>query len=252
MLTHYPQEHELDLALAAELQAALLPDRCPTDCVHQVAATRNRMCGSVGGDFFDFIRLNQDQYAIVIGDVVGHGVQAALLMAKISGFLHTDLAVRARPSDTIKALNRMLISLGERVNSVLSCSIVYAVIDAPSGVGFFINAGHPRPFICDRNACSTLHIGPHNLLLGIEDFEPKEACHTFVPGQRMVLYTDGVTDAMNDQMERFGDQRLHEIISTHAENSAEQCADAIFAAIDSYRNGEAQTDDETVVVIDRV
>ncbi|MFA5863475.1 MAG: hypothetical protein WC975_02180 [Phycisphaerae bacterium] len=72
-------EEEQDLVLAAELQSALLPKQCPTHCEHQVTAAKNRMSGSVGGDFYDFIRINDDQIALVIGDMVGHGVRASLL-----------------------------------------------------------------------------------------------------------------------------------------------------------------------------
>ena len=67
-------EQEQDLALAAELQAALLPRACPSACPHHVAAARNRMCVGVGGDFYNFIRINEDQIALIIGDGVGHGV----------------------------------------------------------------------------------------------------------------------------------------------------------------------------------
>jgi len=101
-----------DLALAAELQAALLPSACPTDCVHQEAAARNRMCGRVGGDFYDFIRINEDQVAVVIGDVVGHGVRASLLMAKIMGHLRGKPADRNRPGELIADLNDTLFGPG--------------------------------------------------------------------------------------------------------------------------------------------
>ena len=242
----------LDLMLAAELQAALLPKACPTDCPHQVAAARNRMCGNVGGDFYDFIRLNDEQYAIVVGDVVGHGVRASLLMAKIMGYLRSESDARSRPSRAIDALNRMLIDLGERTNSTMTCSIFYAVIDAPSGVSFFVNAGHPRPFICDRHTCESMHVTPRNLLLGIEEFEPREACHTFTPGQRMVLFTDGIIDAADHNGERFGERRLHEVVNANADRSPDQCAEAVFQDVEQFRNGCEQIDDETIVVIDRV
>ncbi|MFP3937089.1 MAG: SpoIIE family protein phosphatase, partial [Phycisphaerae bacterium] len=78
-------ESDVELALAAELQAALLPRECPDDCPHQKAAARNRMSGAVGGDFYTFLRLHRDQIAILIGDVVGHGVHAALVMSQIMG-----------------------------------------------------------------------------------------------------------------------------------------------------------------------
>ena len=245
-------EHELDLALAADLQAALLPKSCPTDCEHHVAAARNRMCGSVGGDFHDFVHINRDQFAVIVGDVVGHGVRAALLMAQIMGFLRSEPSKRGRPGQVITELNRLLIELGDKTGSVMPCSLLYVVIDAPTGIGFFVNAGHPEPLLCDRRGCSTLHAGPHNLLLGIEEFEPEEGCHTFVPGERMVLYTDGVTDAADPEGHLFGSERLYEITRQCAGAEPGRCADAVFDAIDEFRRGAEQTDDESILVVDRI
>ena len=163
-------EQELDLALAADLQSALLPKRCPTDCPHHVAAARNRMCGNVGGDFYDFIRINDEQIALVIGDVVGHGVRASLVMAQIMGFLRSGPAGLSRPAQMVMQLNRMLLDLGNSIDWVLPCSLIYGVIDAPSGVGLFVNAAHPRPFVCDRNKAAYLRLGQTNILLGVDDF----------------------------------------------------------------------------------
>ena len=171
-----------DLALAAELQAALLPATCPPDCPHQQAAARNRMCGQVGGDFYDFIRINQDQVAIVIGDVVGHGVRASLLMAKIMGHLRSEPANRSRPAELIGDLNNMLLALGSRLGQVVLCSLFYAVIDLPSGAAFFVNAGHPRPFLHEKATHKITALGGQNILLGVQEFKPVEGCHTFAPG----------------------------------------------------------------------
>jgi sigma-B regulation protein RsbU (phosphoserine phosphatase) len=245
-------EEGLDLALAAELQAALLPKSCPMDCSHQAAAARYRMCRTIGGDFYDFIRINDDQVALVIGDVVGHGVRASLLMAQIMGFLRTDPPKRSRPGQVVKELNRMLIDLGERTSSVMTCTVLYAVIDSPTGMAFFVNAGHPRPDLCDRVKCMTMHLGPRNMLLGVQEFEPEEACLTFTPGQRLVLHTDGVTDAANPPGEHFGEPRLHELINRHFDSPPDQCAEAVFQAVEDFRAGAPQNDDETIVVVDRL
>ncbi|MFB3892259.1 MAG: PP2C family protein-serine/threonine phosphatase [Phycisphaerae bacterium] len=246
-------EHELDLALAAQLQAALLPKACPVDCVHQAAAARNRMCSTIGGDFHDFLRVNEDQVAILVGDVVGHGVRASLLMAQIMGFLRSLARDRlSRPTPVISDLNAMLIDLGERTGSVLSCSLFFAVIDAPTGVTFFVNAGHPRPLLFDRKQCQALPLGTKNMVLGVEPFAPEEDCITFTPGQRMVLYTDGVTDAANASGARFGEARLVEAINSHSDDGPDSCADAIFDAVAAFRGTRPQVDDETVVVIDRL
>lgn len=245
-------EEQLDLALAAELQAALLPSLHPPAYPHQKIAALNRMCGSVGGDFYDFIPIHGDQIAVVVGDVVGHGVRASLLMAKIMGTLRSDPTACSRPKQMIVTLNRMLLDLGDRIGTVVPCSVFYAVLDAPSGVSFFITAGHPMPFLCRPGQCAPLHLGPQNMLLGVEDYEPKEACHTFQPGERLILYTDGILDAMDPEGERFGDGRLGEVIQQNVHGSAEQCARSIFQSAEDFRRGTRQSDDETVVVIDRV
>ncbi len=245
-------EDELDLKLAAQLQAALLPDSCPLECEHQVAGARNRMCGSVGGDFYDFIYLNTDQSAIVIGDVVGHGVRAALLMAQIKGFLRSDTKDRSRPTRMVAALNDMLCHLGDQTDSIMSCSMLYMVFDAPSGVSIMCNCGHPRPFLCNREQCTSLHLGMHDILLGVEPFEPTEICHTFLPTERIVMYTDGISEAMDETREQFGEDRLRQLIRDNANSSPQQCADAVMASVETFRGQAAQSDDETIVVIDRV
>ena len=245
-------EEELDLALAAELQAALLPRECPTDCPHQVAAARNRMCGSVGGDFYDFISVNPEQIVVVVGDVVGHGVRASLMMAQIMGYLRSDAAHRSRPAAAVAALNRMLLDLGDRTGSVVPCSIFYALIDGPTGICFYVNAGHPRPFVCRRDTRSVHTLGSHDMLIGVEEgLVPEELCHTFAPNERLVLYTDGVADARNARGEEFGDERLRQVIGRTADCRTDQLADGVFKAIDLFRRDAPQLDDETIVVVDR-
>jgi phosphoserine phosphatase RsbU/P len=245
-------EEEQELALAAELQAALLPKQCPVPCDHQVTAARNRMCGSVGGDFYDFIRISDEQIALVIGDMVGHGVRASLLMANIMGWLRSESGKHSRPTGVVTALNRMLIDLGNRVGSPMPCSLFYIVIDQPTGLGLFVNAGHPRPFLCARDKCATFHLGERNMLLGVQEFEPVEGCNTFVQGQRLVLYTDGVLDAANAQGEHFGRERLGVVINRCHDQTPERLADAVFAEVERFRDGFRQIDDETIVVFDRV
>jgi len=245
-------KQELDLALAGELQAALLPKTCPTNCPHHVAAARNRMCAGVGGDFHDFLRINDEQIALLIGDVIGHGVRASLVMAQIMGFLRSEPDKLSRPAQTVAALNKMLIDLGNRIGSVLSCSLFYGVIDTPTGAGFFVNAGHPPPFICDPRKSEYLRLGHPDMLLGVKEFTPTEACHTFSPPERLVMFTDGIVEAANPAGEQFGKGRLHEVISEYLSVDPESCAVGLFRAVDEFRQDAEQTDDETIVVIDRV
>lgn len=247
-----PTDEQMDMILAAELQAALLPDSCPGECGHFRAAARNRMCGQVGGDFHDFIRVNEDQFVLVVGDVVGHGVRASLLMAQIMGHLRSGKDNLTRPAEMIRDLNRMLLDLGERIDGVTPCTLFYAAIDLPTGTGFFVNAGHPHPLLSHPATGRPAPLASHDLLLGVEEYQPAELCYRFVPGQRLVLYTDGVVDAVDPDRREFGQHRLHEAVASLADRDADGCADGVFEAVDRFRRGAPQRDDETVVVIDRL
>ncbi len=245
-------QQAFDLALAAELQAALLPQSCPTDCPNHVAAARNRMCAVVGGDFHNFIRVNEDQIAVVIGDVVGHGVRASLVMAQIMTMLRSEVVNLSRPAQVMTAVNNMLIELSEKTGSVLPCSLLYGVIDTPTGLGLFVNAGHPRPLIFRRDQSDPVQLGSGNILLGIEPFEPEEACYTFATGDRLVMFTDGITDATNPTGDHFGKARLLEAIEKCNSDDPQCCVDGVFCAVEEFRGGADQLDDETIVVIDRL
>ncbi|MDY7010981.1 MAG: PP2C family protein-serine/threonine phosphatase [Planctomycetota bacterium] len=245
-------EHELDLALASELQAALLPKACPHDCPHQVAAARNRMCFGVGGDFYDFLRLNEDQFALVIGDVVGHGVRASLVMAQIMGFFRSGRQKRSRPTEIISGLNEMLIELGDRIGAVVPCSIFYVVVDLPTGICFYINAGHHQPILCERTGGGVKPFGSASILLGVEEFDGEEMCHTFLPGERLVLYTDGIIETSAPDGEKFGLKRLRNLVSNSAGDTPDELADTALDALDEFRAGLVQEDDQTIVVVDRI
>lgn len=252
MAADMSQEHELDLLLAGELQRALLPRSCPSCWPHYKAAARSRMCASVGGDFHDFIHINPDQIAVVIGDAMGHGVRAALVMAQILGFLRLERERLPRPTQIISALNRMLIGLGERIDATVTCSLFYGVFDAPSGLAVFVNAGHPRPYLCDRRGGTANTIGSNDVLLGVEEFKPEEMCHTFESGERLVLYTDGVTDAGDSAQNRFGRGRLQRLICRNSAAGPEALAEALVAEVDEFRKDAPRIDDETIVVLDRM
>jgi sigma-B regulation protein RsbU (phosphoserine phosphatase) len=244
-------EKEFDLALAAELQAALLPAECPHDCRNYVAAARNRMCRLIGGDFYDFIRINDDQTVLVIGDVMGHGVRASLLMAQIMGYLRSRVPQLRRPGELVSAVNRMLLDLGERVGTVMLCSMFYALIDAPSSTCFYVNSGHPWPIIHRKDSGQITFMGSDGMLLGVEDFAPGELCCTFMPRDRLVMYTDGITEAPDGRGERFGGDRLRRIVSSSGQDSPVELAEAVFEAVDGFRRGAEITDDQTIVVVDR-
>jgi len=245
------EDNELDLALAAELQAGMLASRSCAMLRNHTAAVQHRMCGSIGGDFCDVIRINDDQAAVVIGDVMGHGVRACLLMARILWFLRSDPAVCSRPGQAVETLNRMLLDLGDRVGSSLPVTLFLATLDEPSGVSFFVNAGQPMPVIHRKNGVCPVCLCAQGVPLGLGDYRPREGCHSLEPGERMILFTDGILDAANPHGQRFGDRRLAAAIARHADDEADPCARGIMQAVEDFRHGARQSDDETLIVIDR-
>jgi len=246
------QDDQQELALAAELQAALLPKAVPHDFPHLQAAARNAMCRHIGGDFYDFVRINEDQLGVVVGDVIGHGVQASLVMAQIMGFLRSEPSKRSRPQQVVDQLNRMLLDLGDKTNTQVLCTLIYGVIDAPSGIGLFVNAGHPAPLVCTATTCAAMCGEGANLLLGVEPYPYSEICRTFVPGERLILYTDGLLDARNAEGEFFCIDRLLDVVRQHLRSDPRNCAEAVFRSVAAFRSRQPQVDDETIVVIDRV
>lgn len=241
---------QYSLTLAGEAQRAMLPSGRPTGWAHFGVTARNRMCDNVGGDFYDFARINESQVAVFIGDVMGHDVRAALLMAQILGFLRSER--RSQTAQVVSDLNRELLALGDKLGTPLTCSLFYALFDVHSNSVFFANAGHPSPYLYDPQTGATGLLDSNEMLLGVQGFETVEMCQTFGPGARMVLYTDGILDACNIGGERFGSKRLEEAIRKHTTQEPDAFADRIMAEVSEFRQGVPQVDDESIVIVDRL
>ncbi len=236
-----------DLALARAVQQALLPRECPR-CVGATFAARYRPAEHVGGDFYDFTHLGIDQIGLIIGDAIGHGIHSALVMALLLGHLRANRPQRLRPAQIIAEVNGLLVELGESTGEILLCSLFYGVLDIPSRVLFYVDAGHPPPLCCRGERVSPLV--SNALLLGAEQFGAEEQCHQFEPGDRLVLYTDGVTETRDSQGQLYSVQRLQQALPSLAGRTAEQAVETIFSQLDSFSSEQGPDDDATIVVLD--
>ncbi len=236
-----------DLALARAVQQALLPRECPR-CVGGRFAAKYRPAEHVGGDFYDITHLGIDQIGLIIGDAVGHGIHSALVMALLLGHLRANRPERLRPAQMIAEVNRLLLELGESTGEILLCSLFYGVLDMPSRVLFYVDAGHPPPLCCRGDRISPLT--SNALLLGADQFVAEEQCHQFEQGDRLVLYTDGVVETRNTQGQLYSVQRLEETVRDLAGRTAEQTVETIFSQLDSFSSEQGPDDDATVVVLD--
>ncbi len=245
------EEMKRSLELAREIQQLLLPERPPQVPGLDIAGN-SLYCDETGGDYFDFLDLGEGRLGVMVGDVVGHGVGAALLMASASGVLRSHAAACAEDLETlISTLNRFLT---EEVGDVRFMTLFYALLDMEKRTLCWISAGH-GPVIRYRSRDQALEeIPPLGMPVGImEDAEYQQSCIEMLePGDFLAIGTDGIWEARNSQGELFGSDRFSELLRTHASHGAEAIYSAVMTAVEEFRGEEPQDDDVTLVVVKAV
>jgi len=234
-----------ELEVAKELQQALLPSRAP-ELVNYQFAHSYRTANEVGGDYYDFLPLPDGRLALVVGDASGHGMAAGLLMAISNATLKTALDLDPEPRQVLELLNRSLARTGDRRAFM---SLFYSVLDPQTGHLDYICAGHPYPML--RRADGTIEeLGTGALPLGIRPtLEIEPASTTIRPGDLLLLYSDGLVEAIRADGESFGFERLRQLLATAATPQAVH--DRVLAAFDAFLDDETLHDDLTLVVVSR-
>jgi sigma-B regulation protein RsbU (phosphoserine phosphatase) len=247
-------EHErlqAELALAAEVQRSLLPLAAPVIEGFELCGVC-RPAQQVGGDYYDFVNLDQHRNGLAIADVAGKGISAALLMSVVQASLRGQLmgAGKNEIADLVKMLNRLICG---SVSSARYVTFFYAQLDNSDGQMRFINAGHNAPLVysSERDDFSGLHDG--GPVLGLfPDATFNEGMVTLHPGDVLVAFTDGVTEAENAAQEEFGEQRLRAAIAASASKSATGIMEHVASEVATWSNGVRQHDDITIVVMKKI
>lgn len=238
------------LALAMEIQQKLLPEDPPRIAGLDVAG-HSTYCDETGGDYYDFLELDETvegDLIVVLGDVMGHGVAAALLMATARGILRSRATEPGSLGDLLTHVNKQLEADtgGERF-----MTMILLVVDVHHKRIRWASAGHDAPILYDPESDSFPHLPDINgLPLGVmPDSDYQEAnLDGLGPGRILLVGTDGIWEARSPSGEEFGKDRLREIIRAHRDNSAEQITEAINDALRRYR-GEAHQDDDITFVL---
>ena len=241
------QRIESELGLARRIQARLLPPGPPAVPGLELAGT-SESAREVGGDYYDFLPLEDGRVALVIADVSGKGVGAALLMSAFRASLMSQ-DLRHEPIATVLArLNRFLhhsVEPGKFVTAFLG------VLDGASGRLVYSNAGHNAPLVVSADG-TVARLEAGGLILGILEeagYETGEA--TLVPGDRLVLYTDGVTEAMDEHDEQWGEERLVELVRSGAGLDSAALVGRIVEAVRRFEGDRGASDDVTLIVARR-
>ncbi len=238
---------ERDLALARRIQRQMLPRQFPERPPYRFAA-EYRPAAGVGGDFYDVLELGGGRLGVVVGDACGKGVSAALYAAKVlSDLRHEAAAARAGgPADLLIRLNRLL-CLGN--DESLFVTAVLAVLDPASGRVEVASAGHPLPVRRDRRGAASWFGAAGAGPLGLhEDAAIASHAGRLNPGEQLVLYTDGVTEALDPAGAVFGPERLLDTVRRAAPDPA-AIAHGIGRAVHAFAGSAAPSDDLTVVCV---
>jgi serine phosphatase RsbU (regulator of sigma subunit) len=236
-----------DLALARKIQQHFLPPRSP-DTPGYGFAVEYRPALAVGGDLYDFVRLTGGSIAIAVGDVSGKGVSAALFAAKVMSDLRYQAAGQTSASAILQRLNQVLAAGNEEGMFV---TLALAVIDPQLGRLTVASAGHPLPLVRDA-AGAVAPIGrTGDKPLGLDERANfHEHGYEMDPGDAVVVYTDGVIEALNRTNELYGDERLVAAIK-QAPAGSDAVVRAITDDVRAFAAGQPQSDDVTVVCFDR-
>lgn len=241
------QRIESELGLARRIQARLLPPGPPALPGLDLAGT-SESAREVGGDYYDFLPLEGGRVALVIADVSGKGVGAALLMSAFRASLMSQDLAREPVAAVLARLNRFLhhsVEPGKFVTAFLG------VLDGTSGRFVYSNAGHNAPLLVSADgAVARLEAG--GLILGIFEeagYETGEV--TLAPGDRLVLFTDGVTEAMDEHDEQWGEERLVELLRCGAGSDSATLVGRIVEAVRRFEGARGASDDVTLIVARR-
>lgn len=243
---------QADLATASEIQQYFLPRRFPPfpefsdrlDIYASMEAAKD-----VGGDFYDFFRIDDEHIALVIADVCGKGVPAALFMAASQMIIRSKGMQRTSAAECLTEANHVL-----AVYSVddMFVTVFYAIYDTKTGRLTYCNAGHNPPRVLRADGTIEETPGHRNLFMGaLDGVTYKDDTLQLGSGDALVMYTDGVTEAKNGEHEEFGTQRLDDMLSRLRGKSSQQMIEDVKAGITRFVAGAEQHDDITMLVLKR-
>jgi sigma-B regulation protein RsbU (phosphoserine phosphatase) len=236
------------LYLAQEIQQALLPRKCPNIDGLDIAA-RSLYCDETGGDYFDFIGNDNKQLNVVIGDVSGHGISSAILMASVRAFLRQRVHLPGNLSRVLSDVNRQLVTDVEDSGNFMT--LFYLRIDPVKRCMNWIRAGHDPAIFYNPFSDRFNDMHGKGPALGITEqavFEENEKIG-LTPGQIIVLATDGVWEARNEEGDMFGKEYLYHIVRQNRNAVAEDILGKCFQSLEEFQTDAVREDDITMVVI---
>ena len=236
-----------ELQLAAQIQKNLLPGETPLVSGYDLTAL-NTPANEIGGDYFDFIRLDDHRIAIILGDVSGKGLSASLLMANLQAVIRGQVMFNPGPKECLERANKLLF---HSTDSDKFATLFYGILDTQKNTLRYVNAGHNPPIMYSSGTIPVT-LNNSGLLLGaFEDVLYEEKEILIGPKDHLIIYSDGVCEAMNDIFEEFGEEKLLEIIGQNGDMHPNELEEKITSAIKMHTKESPQSDDMTMILVKR-
>ena len=237
---------ERELQVARKIQMSMLPHALPEVAGFNFGA-RMIPARAVGGDFFDFVPLGGDSLGIVVGDVSGKGVPAALFMALTRSLVRAEASRTVAPGETLVNVNRYLLDMND---AGMFVTVLYGVLHQTTREFHYARAGHEQPLVVDRQGIVSMpRLGLGHPLGIVPDSELDEQRIAVPPGGLLLLYTDGVTEAMDPSGALFRLTGLQAAMSAQPAGAAQAACDRLVAMLEAYRDSAQQADDITLVAV---
>lgn len=235
---------EIELERAAEIQRQILPGRAPSVAGLELAGY-NAPCQTVGGDYYDFLERPDGRVLMVVGDVAGKGMSAALLMVNLQARMQMLAEHHTGPAETVSHLNRAmhLVCPDNRFVTLFLCQI-----DPGSGECAYCNAGHNPPLLMEAAGSAQWLEGGGPVLGIFPGVTYEQRVLRLKPGDLIVVYSDGVTETRNAAGEEFGEERLIEVVRANRRLSAEELLETVNRSLEEFAGGTAPPDDLTLVL----
>ncbi len=240
---------EKELGVASSIQKQIIPETLPKLEGYEIAGT-NIPSKEVGGDYFDCIHLNDGRYALIIADVAGKGISAALLVNTLNAALYSYLEFNLPLTELSFKLNKLIYRASPPDKFI---TFFIAVLDPATGKLDIVNAGH-NPILLLKKDGSVRKIQAGGIGLGMLDFDLEYTGENLEMdrGDMLFLYTDGIPEAMNISDEEYSEERMEAFLSEHSSKPSQQFVSELVEDIKSYAGGAPQSDDITTLVIKRI
>ena len=234
-----------ELKMAHKIQTKLLPDSIPVFEGFDID-TINIPAKSVGGDYYDFIMKSEEELVFCIADITGKGMPAAMLMANLQATFRSQILVDDDYPLCMKRTNKLLFNSTEPTKFA---TLFFGILDVNPPCLTYVNAGHDHPLLIRENAETTELEATGLLLAVVEDTEYEVEQVNLQKGDLFIFFTDGITEAMNNQKQEYGLEKLRDLAQSLSEQTAENIAAKILLDVNRHADGAVQSDDITLIVI---